>query len=141
MYQSIHQPELALSKCYWSALVNADLFWIVSAYQTLSDETERRQYDQLRSMPNAGGAGPGQQGPGGAGNNAWQRRAYQDVPVNDIFKTFFSSSQSSSPHGAKQGRQTFSSGDDDSQFENLFRHFSFNPSGQARGAGGPQGGM
>ena len=57
---------------------------IAGAYQTLSDETERRKYDQLGDAPQHQGV-PGQQGAG----QGWTRRGYSDVNVDDIFASFF----------------------------------------------------
>lgn len=96
---------------------------IAGAYQTLSDETERRRYDQLGTLPKDQPHPQQHQQQGGAGGQ-WQRRQYSDINVDDIFSSFFGGG---SPGGRSSGGFSFNfdGGEEDTQFANMFRGFNF----------------
>jgi molecular chaperone DnaJ len=68
---------------------------INEAYQTLSDESKRQQYDQFGSSYQQAG-GQGFSGFGGQGSNGFQGFDFQGSGFEDIFSDFFGRSQASS---------------------------------------------
>ncbi|MBT3704234.1 molecular chaperone DnaJ [Candidatus Peregrinibacteria bacterium] len=72
---------------------------INSAYEVLSDEKKRKQYDQFGSVPGAGGGFPG----GGFQGGAQGGFPFEDMGgFADIFESFFGGSRGGS-RGAKRG--------------------------------------
>lgn len=93
---------------------------ISGAYETLSNEEERRKYDQYGMNPNGGAAGPG-----GHSSSGWRPKDFQDINVDDIFRSFFSgggSGRAGGGSGGSGGKSGF--------------QFSFGGSGGGAGAGG-----
>lgn len=115
------------------------------AYQTLSDDDQRREYDASgpqrpgdaqRGAPRGGGRGSGPQA-GFGGQQQWKPRDFGDIPVDDILRSFFGGQAQGSQRGGGQPtggyRKTFTfgggnaadDGDDEGMFESLFRDFNF----------------
>ena len=68
------------------------------AYQVLSNEQKRKQYDQFGNVSGTG------QGPGTAGWDFSGFRGFDDVEVGDIFETFFGQGGFRSGGGRRRGR-------------------------------------
>ncbi|EDQ91807.1 uncharacterized protein MONBRDRAFT_5844 [Monosiga brevicollis MX1] len=109
---------------------------IAAAYETLGDETKRKEYDTYGSPNQRGGPDGGSPHRGTNDQYAWKPKQYQDVNVDDIFKSFFGgntgggSGKPGSFHYSFGGARPGDAGDDD--FENLFRDFNFGSFGQKR---------
>jgi len=101
---------------------------INSAYEVLSDEKKRQQYDQFGAMPGAGGGGggfPGGGGPGGAGGFGGFNFAGDAGGFSDIFESFFGGNGGRGGSGGRRQSAAMSGNDIEAVIRLRFEEAAF----------------